>query len=157
MHRVVRALWRDAGYRTVNVADIACNRVYGGTWVRKSPDPAFGVPVSAVMTTKYVRPATKRSRASVTSRVVVMATNRHGVPATASRTGVRKSSTRPGAASRVGAALLTNSPLPRSALLLLVAAFAGREPVLAAYREALALGYRFYSYGDAMWIAHEPK
>jgi S-adenosylmethionine:tRNA ribosyltransferase-isomerase len=54
-------------------------------------------------------------------------------------------------------ALLTNFHLPRSSLLLLVAAFAGREPVLAAYREALALGYRFYSYGDAMWIAHDPK
>ncbi|HEY8119938.1 MAG TPA: tRNA preQ1(34) S-adenosylmethionine ribosyltransferase-isomerase QueA [Myxococcota bacterium] len=63
----------------------------------------------------------------------------------------------PGAAFRVVDALLTNFHLPRSSLLLLVAAFAGREPVLAAYREALALGYRFYSYGDAMWIAHDPK
>jgi S-adenosylmethionine:tRNA ribosyltransferase-isomerase len=61
----------------------------------------------------------------------------------------------PGARFRAVDALLTNFHLPRSSLLLLVCAFAGREPVLAAYREALALGYRFYSYGDAMWIAGE--
>jgi S-adenosylmethionine:tRNA ribosyltransferase-isomerase len=49
-------------------------------------------------------------------------------------------------------ALITNFHLPRSSLLLLVAAFAGRERVLAAYREAIEAGYRFYSYGDAMLI-----
>jgi S-adenosylmethionine:tRNA ribosyltransferase-isomerase len=58
----------------------------------------------------------------------------------------------PGANFRVVDSLLTNFHLPRSSLLLLVAAFAGREPVLAAYREAIRLGYRFYSYGDAMLI-----
>ncbi len=50
------------------------------------------------------------------------------------------------------AALLTNFHLPRSSLLMLVCAFAGRERVLAAYREAIARRYRFYSYGDAMLI-----
>ena len=49
-------------------------------------------------------------------------------------------------------ALLTNFHLPRSTLLVLVAAFAGLELVLAAYRHAIAAGYRFYSYGDAMLI-----
>ena len=48
--------------------------------------------------------------------------------------------------------LLTNFHLPSSSLLMLVSAFAGREKVLAAYREAVARGYRFYSYGDAMLI-----
>jgi len=60
---------------------------------------------------------------------------------------------RPGSPFRVVDALLTNFHLPRSSLLLLVAAFAGRERVLAAYADAIARGYRFYSYGDAMWIA----
>jgi S-adenosylmethionine:tRNA ribosyltransferase-isomerase len=53
---------------------------------------------------------------------------------------------------RVISGLLTNFHLPRSSLLMLVSAFAGREAVLAAYREAVAAGYRFYSYGDAMLI-----
>lgn len=48
--------------------------------------------------------------------------------------------------------LLTNFHLPRTSLLMLVAAFAGRERVLRAYRTALERGYRFYSYGDAMLI-----
>jgi S-adenosylmethionine:tRNA ribosyltransferase-isomerase len=49
-------------------------------------------------------------------------------------------------------ALLTNFHLPRSTLLMLVSAFAGREFVLAAYREAIGERYRFYSYGDCMLI-----
>jgi S-adenosylmethionine:tRNA ribosyltransferase-isomerase len=49
-------------------------------------------------------------------------------------------------------ALLTNFHLPKSTLLMLVSAFAGREPVLAAYEQAVSRGYRFYSYGDAMLI-----
>jgi S-adenosylmethionine:tRNA ribosyltransferase-isomerase len=56
----------------------------------------------------------------------------------------------PGFPFRVVDVLLTNFHLPCSTLLMLVAAFAGRERVLAAYAEALALGYRFFSYGDAM-------
>ena len=49
-------------------------------------------------------------------------------------------------------ALVTNFHLPRSTLLLLVAALAGRERILDAYRRAVAEGFRFYSYGDAMLI-----
>ncbi len=58
----------------------------------------------------------------------------------------------PGFEFEVVDALITNFHLPRSSLLLLVSAFAGRERVLAAYEEALKNGYRFYSYGDAMLI-----
>ncbi|MBI3447596.1 MAG: tRNA preQ1(34) S-adenosylmethionine ribosyltransferase-isomerase QueA [Acidobacteria bacterium] len=59
---------------------------------------------------------------------------------------------RPGHAFRAVDALITNFHLPESSLLLLVAAFAGRESILAAYAEAVAREYRFYSYGDAMLI-----
>lgn len=58
----------------------------------------------------------------------------------------------PGYRFRVVDAMITNFHLPGSTLLMLVAAFAGRERVLAAYREAIGRKYRFYSYGDAMFI-----
>jgi S-adenosylmethionine:tRNA ribosyltransferase-isomerase len=58
----------------------------------------------------------------------------------------------PGFHFRVVDALLTNFHLPRSTLLALVCAFAGRENVLAAYNHAVQAGYRFYSYGDCMLI-----
>ena len=59
---------------------------------------------------------------------------------------------RPGHRFRAIDALLTNFHLPRSSLLLLVAAFTGRDLALRAYRHAVAAEYRFYSYGDAMLI-----
>jgi len=58
----------------------------------------------------------------------------------------------PGKVFRVVNQLLTNFHLPKSSLLAMVAAFAGRENVLRAYRHAVDAGYRFYSYGDAMLI-----
>jgi S-adenosylmethionine:tRNA ribosyltransferase-isomerase len=58
----------------------------------------------------------------------------------------------PGFEFRVIGGLLTNFHLPQSSLLMLVSAFAGREQVLAAYRDAVAERYRFYSYGDAMLV-----
>jgi S-adenosylmethionine:tRNA ribosyltransferase-isomerase len=60
---------------------------------------------------------------------------------------------RPGFRFRVVDAMLTNFHLPKSTLLVLVAAFAGREAVLAAYAHAVCQRYRFFSYGDAMLIA----
>jgi S-adenosylmethionine:tRNA ribosyltransferase-isomerase len=58
----------------------------------------------------------------------------------------------PGFAFTYTDALLTNFHLPRSTLLMLVSALAGRERILSAYTEAVARGYRFYSFGDAMLI-----
>ena len=59
---------------------------------------------------------------------------------------------RPGFTFRQVDTLLTNFHLPRSTLLVLVSALLGREHALAAYREAVAAGYRFFSYGDAMLV-----
>ena len=58
----------------------------------------------------------------------------------------------PGHRFRLVDAMITNFHLPRSTLLMLVSAFAGRELVLSAYREAIAREYRFFSFGDAMFI-----
>ncbi|MBA7571712.1 S-adenosylmethionine:tRNA ribosyltransferase-isomerase [subsurface metagenome] len=58
----------------------------------------------------------------------------------------------PGYRFRMVSAMITNFHLPRSTLLMLVAAFAGRDYIISAYEEALAREYRFYSFGDAMLI-----
>ena len=58
----------------------------------------------------------------------------------------------PGHRFRTVRAMVTNFHLPRSTLLMLVSAFAGRERILAAYQEAIAHHYRFYSFGDAMFL-----
>jgi S-adenosylmethionine:tRNA ribosyltransferase-isomerase len=59
----------------------------------------------------------------------------------------------PGFEFRLVSALLTNFHLPKSSLLMLVSAFAGRERVLAAYRHAVEARYRFFSYGDCMFLS----
>jgi S-adenosylmethionine:tRNA ribosyltransferase-isomerase len=62
----------------------------------------------------------------------------------------------PGFRFRIVDAMVTNFHLPESTLLMLVSAFAGREAVLAAYRHAVAGQYRFFSYGDAMFMTPQP-
>ena len=61
----------------------------------------------------------------------------------------------PGYRFRVVDVLLTNFHLPKSTLLMLVSAFAGVEPIRAAYRHAIAARYRFFSYGDAMLLSRQ--
>lgn len=61
----------------------------------------------------------------------------------------------PGCTFRVVDAMLTNFHLPRSTLLMLVSAFSGHAPVMAAYRHAVEQGYRFFSYGDAMFVQRQ--
>jgi S-adenosylmethionine:tRNA ribosyltransferase-isomerase len=63
----------------------------------------------------------------------------------------------PGYSFRVVDALITNFHLPESTLLMLVSAFAGYNAVMHAYREAVAQQYRFFSYGDAMWLTKNPQ
>jgi S-adenosylmethionine:tRNA ribosyltransferase-isomerase len=62
----------------------------------------------------------------------------------------------PGFKFHVVDALITNFHLPESTLLMLVSAFAGRDAVLAAYAHAVRERYRFFSYGDAMWVTRAP-
>jgi S-adenosylmethionine:tRNA ribosyltransferase-isomerase len=62
----------------------------------------------------------------------------------------------PGFQFRVVDRLVTNFHLPKSTLMMLVSAFAGYEPIMALYRHAIAQGYRFFSYGDAMLLERRP-
>ena len=61
----------------------------------------------------------------------------------------------PGYEFQIVDAMITNFHLPKSSLLLLVSALIGRETLLGLYSEAISRNYRFFSYGDAMWIAPE--
>jgi S-adenosylmethionine:tRNA ribosyltransferase-isomerase len=113
---------------------------------------------------RYSLPAATAERIAQTrasgGRVVAVGTTSARVVETCARSDGRVCSgagetdlfLRPGSQFRTVDALLTNFHLPRSSLLLLVAAFAGRDATLAAYADALSRGYRFYSYGDAMLI-----
>ena len=87
---------------------------------------------------------------TTTMRALESSANEHG-EVLPSR-GVASLTILPGYQFRVADALLTNFHLPRSSLLILISAFAGRDLVLRAYGHAVAEGYRFYSYGDCMLI-----
>jgi S-adenosylmethionine:tRNA ribosyltransferase-isomerase len=85
-------------------------------------------------------------------RALESAAPEDGSPDLAIREGMTQLFIRPGYRFRAVDAFLTNFHLPRTTLLMLVSAFAGRDLVLAAYHQAMALNYRFYSFGDAMLI-----
>jgi len=87
---------------------------------------------------------------TTTTRALESAVNAQGLVAAGS--GQSRLTITPGYEFRVTDALLTNFHLPRSSLLLLVSAFAGRDFTLAAYRYAVAARFRFYSYGDCMFV-----
>src|SRR6266542_4508828 len=87
---------------------------------------------------------------TTTTRALESSLNDHG--GVEPRKGYAKLTITPGYRFRITDALLTNFHLPRSSLLLLVSAFAGRDLILNAYRHAVSEGYRFYSYGDCMLI-----
>jgi S-adenosylmethionine:tRNA ribosyltransferase-isomerase len=87
---------------------------------------------------------------TTTMRALESAANESG--RIAAMSGEASLTIKPGYRFRVASALLTNFHLPRSSLLVLVSAFAGRELTLSAYRHAVQERYRFYSYGDCMLI-----
>jgi S-adenosylmethionine:tRNA ribosyltransferase-isomerase len=82
-------------------------------------------------------------------RTLESAWNGEGLRAGASKTGIF---IYPGYEFKVIDAVFTNFHTPKSTLLMLVSAFAGRERILAAYEEAMRCGYKFFSYGDGMLI-----
>ena len=86
-------------------------------------------------------------------RTLESAAVRAGSEAIAAHSGETEIFISPGFEFRVVGALLTNFHLPQSSLLMLVSAFGGRERVLRAYKHAVEQGYRFFSYGDCMFLA----
>jgi S-adenosylmethionine:tRNA ribosyltransferase-isomerase len=116
------------------------------------PEP-FSVPAETAAAVAAARARGGRVVAVGTTTVRTLETVAHPGRGIEARDGQAGLVIGPGYAFRVVDALVTNFHLPRSSLLLLVSAFAGRERVLAAYAEAVRAGYRFYSYGDAMLIA----
>jgi S-adenosylmethionine:tRNA ribosyltransferase-isomerase len=130
-------------FRPLRPADLAAHRLH---------TERFELPPATAERVAETRAAGGRVIAVGTTSARVLetcATPGRGVRAAAGETDLFLA---PGDRFGVVDALLTNFHLPRSSLLLLVAAFAGREAVLAAYAEAVSAGYRFYSYGDAMLI-----
>jgi len=115
------------------------------------PEP-FSVSPDTAAAVAACRQRRGRVVAVGTTTVRVLETVARGDGAVEAREGKAGLVIVPGFTFRVVDALITNFHLPRSSLLLLVSAFAGRERVLAAYAEAIREGYRFYSYGDAMLI-----
>jgi S-adenosylmethionine:tRNA ribosyltransferase-isomerase len=139
-----------------HVVDAERFDISGDTAARINKARAEGRRVIAVGTTT-TRALESAARAAAEAQGVAQAVAEAGsAPATPGLIrpgpGVASLFIHPGHEFRAVDALVTNFHLPRSSLLMLVAAFAGRERVLAAYQQAVAAGYRFYSYGDAMLI-----
>ena len=131
-----------------------------GTFLPMRPDVGADVRQHAMHREPYAIPAstlaTLAARRAAGGRVVAVGTTVVRALETYAQSGQAHGDSElfitPGFPFRMVDALLTNFHLPRTTLLLLVAALAGRERLLAAYREAVASGYRFYSLGDAMLV-----
>jgi S-adenosylmethionine:tRNA ribosyltransferase-isomerase len=118
---------------------------------RLEPEP-FWIPPETAQAIASVRAAGGRVVAVGTTTVRALESAADSQGQVAAGAGETDLVILPGFGFRVVDVLLTNFHLPRSSLLLLVAAFAGRERALDAYAEAVRAGYRFYSYGDAMLV-----
>ena len=131
-------------FKPVRVAEVEAHEVDPEPY-EISPDTAAAINVALAERRRIIAVGT------TTTRCLEDAASRGGgrlIPGAAEAT----TFIYPGFEFRVISGLVTNFHLPQSSLLMLVAAFAGRERILAAYREAVARRYRFYSYGDAMVI-----
>jgi S-adenosylmethionine:tRNA ribosyltransferase-isomerase len=130
-------------FRPVNVEDVALHEM----------DPEhYTIPAATAAAVERARAAGRPVVAVGTTVVRALESAAQGQGGVRSGPGTTRLFLYPGATFAVVTDLVTNFHLPRSTLLMLVCAFAGRERVLAAYAEAVEAGYRFYSYGDAMLI-----
>lgn len=127
-------------FRPVRTATIETHRMHG-EWFTLTPQDAA-----------RINATTGRVIAVGTTSVRALESAAIGPGCVAPTTAETRLFITPGFRFQVVQALLTNFHLPRSTLLMLVSAFAGREAVLAAYRAAIDHRYRFYSFGDAMLI-----
>ncbi|PIE71718.1 MAG: tRNA preQ1(34) S-adenosylmethionine ribosyltransferase-isomerase QueA [Deltaproteobacteria bacterium] len=135
------------GYGTfvpVQVADIRDHEMHGETYT---------VPEASAHTIETARAQGRRIVAVGTTSVRTLEYVARETGRVAAGTGVCDLFIYPGYDFSVVDAIITNFHLPGSTLIMLIAAFAGRERVLSAYQEAIDTGYRFYSYGDAMLLA----
>jgi S-adenosylmethionine:tRNA ribosyltransferase-isomerase len=130
-------------FKPVKVEDTRDHRVDAEAW-DVSPETATAIVETRAAGGRLVAIGT------TTTRALESAARDTGVVSTGS--GATELCITPGYQFRAIDGLLTNFHLPRSSLLMLVAAFAGRDLVLAAYRDAIAREFTFYSYGDAMLI-----
>ena len=149
----VRARGAEVAFLTLHVGIGTFKPVRVEEVARHRMDPErFRIPETTAGAVKEARARGGRVVAvgTTTVRALESAADEGGAP----RAGAGQASLfiRPGHRFRVVDGLLTNFHLPGSTLLMLVSAVAGRERILAAYREAIAARYRFYSYGDAMLI-----
>jgi S-adenosylmethionine:tRNA ribosyltransferase-isomerase len=134
------------GYGTfapVRATDVEAHRMH---------DEAFAIPDAAAEAVRNARARGGRVVAVGTTVLRALEScpdNRGGIAAGSGRSALF---VYPGFRFRVVDALVTNFHLPQSTLLMLVCAFAGTDAALGAYRIAVSEGYRFYSYGDAMFV-----
>ena len=159
---LTEALLRRLGERGVEVARVTLHVGYGTFQPIRvdrveehqvEPEP-YDVPAAtAVMVDRALNEGRRVvAVGTTTTRALETAVRRTGDGRLQAGAGVSDLYLHPGVPFQVVGALFTNFHLPRSSLLMLVSAFAGRERVRAAYSEAIQSGYRFYSYGDAMLI-----
>jgi S-adenosylmethionine:tRNA ribosyltransferase-isomerase len=130
-------------FRPVQVEDVADHTV---------PSEPFLLPEATALAIARARERGGRVVAVGTTTTRVLETRADASGRVTAGEGETELVIAPPHAFRAVSALVTNFHLPRSSLLLLVAAFAGRERILSAYATALREGYRFYSYGDAMLL-----
>jgi S-adenosylmethionine:tRNA ribosyltransferase-isomerase len=135
----------------VSVSAETCAAIEG-TWERGGRVVAIGTTVARALEAAALAAPARREEGATSGADAKAADTPSARGAIEPFTGDTRLFISPGFRFRVVDALLTNFHLPESTLLMLVSAFAGREKVLAAYEHAVRSRYRFFSYGDAMFV-----